>query len=385
MKRLALVCLFIQMLMPGQQVICQDLRMLLLPKAGAADTNLLFLSRGFIDIFLTDLIPEMQKYFPCVGITDPKSTSYCIDELRLQETPAFGSRDVRPIIESIANAVANPDFAVKYSMYVNSRESITATVICANSDGEIIADFTEDVSVSQMMGSKETIPPVKKLVDQLKKHEICPYMGNVNIEVSSERQESSSTSTPCDAGLIVTEVEINSNSNLRWELVKEDLVRTSGTVTYDLKENYKTVISNSCYVCEDGTKGFAKTTETKESEAKVQGLSNESVSEGAQVSDARIRITFLDDGTYFLKVKATSEKGPLKITTEKKFDGPCISSNENEPPDTKTKSIDVPITAVFGPYQGTPEDKVLSQNETKDVSGEKDKTTVKIDFNLVRN
>lgn len=383
MKNSALVFLFIQMLLPVQQAVCQDLRMLLLPKAGAVDSNLLFLSKGFNDIFLVDLVPEMQKYYPCIGITDPQTTSYSLAELRLQGTPEFGSRDVGPIIEKIANGVANPDFAVKYSMYVNSKESITATVICANSEGEIIADFTEDASVSQMM-TNETIPPVKKLIDQLKKYEICPYMGSVNIEVRSEREESSSTSSPCDAGSIVTDVEISSNSTLRWELVKEDLARTSGTVTYDLKENYKTVISNSCYACEDGTKGFAKTTETTESEAKVQGLSNESVSEGAQVSDARIRITFLDDGTYLLKVKATSEKGPMKITSEKKFDGPCTSSNENEPPDTKTKSIDVPITAVFGPYKGTPEDKVLSQNEEKDVSQGKEKSTVKIDFTLTR-
>ncbi len=221
-------------------------------------------------------------------------------------------------------------------------------------------------------------------MDQLKKHEICPYTGTVNIEVKSEREESPSTSVTCDAGLIVTDVEIKSNSTLRWELVKEDLARTSGTVTYDMKENYKTVISNSCYICEDGTKGFAKTTETTESEARVQGLSNESISDGAQVSDARIRITFLDDGTYLLTVKATSEKGPMKITTEKKFDGPCTSSNENEPPDTKTKSIDVPITAVFGPYKGTAEDKVLSQNEEKDVSRGNEKATVKIDFTLTR-
>ena len=384
MKRSALVFLFIQMLLSVQQAFSQDLRMLLLPEAGSADTNLLFLSRGLNDIFLIDMVNEMQKYYPCIGIMDPQSTSYCMAELRLQSTPEFGSRDVGPIIAKIAYAMANPDFAVKYSMYVNSEESITASVTCANSEGEVIANFTEDDPTSQMMTGNEIMPPVKRLVEQMKKHEICPYMGSVNIEVTSERQESSSTSTPCDAGLIVTDVEINSNSTLRWELVKEDLARTSGTVTYDLKENYKTVISNSCYVCEDGTKGFAKTTETKESEAKVQGLSNESISEGAQVSDARIRITFLDDGTYLLKVKATSEKGPMKITTEKKVDAPCTASNENEPPDTKTKSIDVPITAVFGPYKGTPEDKVLSQNEEKDVSQGKEKSTVKIDFTLTR-
>ena len=384
MRRSALIFLFIVILLPVKQVFCQDLRMLLLPEAGSADTNLLFLSRGLNDIFLVDMVNEMEKYYPCIGIMDPQSTSFCMEELRLQGTPEFGSRDVGPIIAKIANAMANPDFAVKYSMYVNSEESITASVTCANSEGEVIANFTEDDPTSQMMTGNEIMPPVKRLVEEMKKHEICPYMGSVNIEVRSEREESSSSSTPCDAGLIVTDVEINSNSTLRWELVKEDLARTSGTVTYDMKEKYKTVISHSCYVCKDGTKGFAKITETIESEANVQGLSNESVSDGAQVSDARIRIAFLDDGTYLLRVKATSEKGPMKITEEKKIDAPCTEANENEPPDTKTKSIDVPFTAVFGPYQGTPTDKVLSQNEEKDVSRDKEKATVKIDFTLTR-
>jgi hypothetical protein len=383
MKRFALFFLMVPMVLTSRYAWSQQhMIMLLLPEAGAADSNLLYLSRGFNDIFLTDVVNEMEKNFPCIGVMDPKSVSVSLAELRLQGTPDFGSRDVGPVISKIANSYANPDLAVKYCMYVNSEQMITASVTCANSEGEIIADFTEDFPISLL--GEASIPPVKKLVDKMKKHEICPYTGSVNVEVRSEREESSSSSVPCDAGLIVTDVEINSNSTLRWELVKEDLARTSGTVTYNMKENYKTVISNSCYICEDGTKGFAKTTETRDSEAKVEGLSNESISDGAQVSDARIRITFLDDGTYLLKVKATSEKGPMKVTTEKKFDGPCLSSNENEPPDTKNKSIDVPITAVFGPYKGTAEDKVLSQNEEKDVSQGKEKSTVKIDFTLTR-
>ena len=85
-----------------------------------------------------------------------------------------------------------------------------------------------------------------------------------------------------------------------------------------------------------------------------------------------------------LTVKARSEKGPMKITTEKKVNGPCLNENENEPPDTKTKSIDVPFTAVFGPYKGTPTDKVLSQSEEKDLSQGKEKVTLKIDFTLTR-
>ncbi|MDF1547809.1 MAG: hypothetical protein P1P88_08290 [Bacteroidales bacterium] len=57
----------------------------------------------------------------------------------------------------------------------------------------------------------------------------------------------------------------------------------------------------------------------------------------------------MEDGTYFLLIKATSEKGSLKIATEKEVDGPCMIGNEDEPPDTKNKSVDVPVNAVFGP------------------------------------
>jgi hypothetical protein len=385
MKRIALFFLMILLVALSTVAYSQQHQtMLLLPKAGAADTSLLYLSRGMNDIFLTDVINEMEKNYPCIGVTDPKAASLSMAELRLQGTAAFGSRDVGPVISRIAGSMANPDLAVRYCMFVNSGESVTASVTCANSDGEIIAEFSESFPVTQAMQEGKSIPPVRRLVEELKKHEICPYTGSVMIETESEREESSSTSTACDAGSVVTDVEINSNSTLKWDLMKEGLARASGNVTYDLKEKIKIVIKNPCYICQDGTKGFATTTETNEKEAKVQGLSNESVSEGAQTADARIRLTFLDNRTYLLTVKATSDKGPMKITTEKKVDGPCLTDNESEPPDTKTKSIDVPFTVVFGPYQGTPTDKVLSQSEEKDLSTGKEKVTLKIDFTLTR-
>jgi hypothetical protein len=143
-----------------------------------------------------------------------------------------------------------------------------------------------------------------------------------------------------------------------------------------------TIVSNySCYKCDNG-QGEAKITETTESEAKTQGLSDESVSEGKQVKDARIKLVFLDDGTYTILVEATSKQGNMKVTTEKEVEGICES--ESEPRDTKNKKIDVPIKAVFGPYKGSLKDKTLSQNETKDISNGKEKTTLKIDFTLTQ-
>jgi hypothetical protein len=144
-----------------------------------------------------------------------------------------------------------------------------------------------------------------------------------------------------------------------------------------------TVESNyPCYKCKNNDQGSAKITETKESEAKTEGLSNESVSEGKQVEDARVKLVFLENGTYTILIEATSKKGVLNETTEKKVEGICES--ESEPKDTKNKSIDLPLKVVFGPYQGTTKDKVLQQKETKDISQGKEKATLTLDFTLTR-
>jgi len=381
----------------------QDVKLFLITEPKGATDLAKTLSKGWNYGFGTELalVMTMQNKYPCVAISDGEGVVAALNEVSLWETPEFGSHDISDQIAGAFETVYRSDYYLLVSVYSMSPDitdpyslhitSLDVDIKCLDKHGKAIIEYSKTYSRDEVFGvvdgkihSNEVNKPVLDFIKELDKYEICPFTGPVNIEVKSNREETTTSSTQCDAGLITTDVEITSNSDLKWELQKEDLEKASGTVTYDMKENYKTTITNSCYVCKDGTKGFAKIIETTDSEAKVQGLSNESVSEGAQVSDARIKLVFLDDGTYFLQVKATSEKGPMKVTTEKKVDGPCTSENENEPPDTKNKSIDVPITAVFGPYKGTPQDKVLSQKETKDVSQGKEQSTVTIDFSLSR-
>ncbi len=42
-------------------------------------------------------------------------------------------------------------------MYVNSEEMSQATVVCANSEGEILADFTEPFAPSKLTGESSII------------------------------------------------------------------------------------------------------------------------------------------------------------------------------------------------------------------------------------
>jgi hypothetical protein len=109
------------------------------------------------------------------------------------------------------------------------------------------------------------------------------------------------------------------------------------------------------------------------------------VADNQQIEDARAEITFLDNGTYTLKVKAASRKGDLTLRTEKRAEGTC--DNLSPPPEKITKKADVPLNEVtFGPFPGTSLDKVLSHKDTYSTVDpvNKEKSTVTFDFNLKR-
>jgi hypothetical protein len=100
--------------------------------------------------------------------------------------------------------------------------------------------------------------------------------------------------------------------------------------------------------------------------------------------DARAEITFLENGTYTLKVRAATRKVDLGLRIEKHAEGTC--SNDNPPPEEITKKADIPLVEIFGPFSGTGEDKVLNQKETiiREDPITKEKTTITFDFRLSR-
>lgn len=331
-----------------------------------------------MQIFEHGLYKELRRAFTCIDYMDQNSLSQLLQFERTRQLLGTGSQEE---LQNIAGAVGC-DYLVILSVNVIGKQIIMNASCGDMRKAKILAVANASGTIDQAAENSKKI--VNDIVKQLEEYEICFYTGPVNVVAKIERDEYSNTSTPCDAGIIITDVSVKSKSTLSWKLNKVAMMQTSGSVTYDLNEFYKSKIINPCYICGNGTKGSATITETKESEAKIEGLSNESIFEGKPVSDARIKIVFLENGTYTLLVKATSEKGTLKVTTEKKEYGTCNAANESEPKDTKTKRMDIPITIVFGPYQGTAEDKVLQQKETIDISQGQEKGTLTIDFRLTR-
>lgn len=330
--------------------------------------------------FETEFFNELKQTFPCVDIMDDGSLREMIRVERMKQLLGSGSDEE---LQNIAGAIGS-DYLVAFTVNMVGSQMYMEASFLDIRKAKALARSLVMGTIAQASANAKKIS--KDLTKQLEEYELCPFTGPLNIEVKSQLDDTQTdyANAPCGSGDNVTITTIRkSNSTLKWELNKYSSQGATGTANYDLNEKMTIISDYSCYKCKNGDQGPVKITETNDQEATVEGLSSESVSQGSQVDDGRIKLVFLSDGTYTVEVKATSKQGNLKVTKEKKFEGMCES--ESQPKDTKNKKIDVPIKAVFGPYKGTIKDKTLHQNESKDVSEGKEKTTVTIDFTLTRN
>lgn len=280
------------------------------------------------------------------------------------------------------------DLKADFLVNLEASEFMSGQIIVSAS----IIDYKKKESVArESKYSSNNVSTLKKLfkevsqsvTEKLADYEVCPYSGDINVKIESDKDESKPNYIPAPCGGNATiNTEIKSNATLEWKLNKIKKIQTSGTMTYKMHETYTITSNYPCYICDDGQKGGAKITETRESEGQIEGLSNDSTFEGLKIDDARVSIKFLSDGTYSILLQGTSKNGPLKVTTEKKVEGICEA--DSEPKDTKDKQISVPLSLILGPYKGTPKDKTLSQNETKDLTIGQEKITLTIDFSLTR-
>ncbi len=344
---------------------------------------------GLEDILYAHFAEKINKVFPCAKVSDHKKIGKLLDferEKFFKGTDPYDFSQNAEISKSY-----DVDFLVSAELGTLPGEQFIVSMSCIpyrTKEKFPVARSSQRCSFSKTSQGemiKKIDESIDEIINKLKECEICPYYGPVTIEVKSNREESETfqIGSPCDIDQATVTATRKTTSTLKWELNKYSLRAADGTVKYDLNENYTTVTNFPCYKCKNGDQGPTIVTETSETEAKTEGLSSESTSEGKPTKDARIKITFFENGTYTVLVKATSKEGPMKVTTEKKFEGMCES--ESEPKDTKDKRINVPIDVVLGPYKGTIKDKTLHQKETKDLSNGKEKTTVNIDFTLTRN
>lgn len=279
--------------------------------------------------------------------------------------------------------ISNTSLALKASCLDNKKAKVISMAVEAESIRSKQGDQNlYDKGLSQM---------VKHIIDDLKKYEVCPYKGPVNILVLSEtnNKEVDEHSVYCskmDRAYRKT-TNTDKKSSAEWALEKVTKAGAKGDIKFSLAEKQEVNETDPCYTCEPLITGNRVYHNLKISYAEIQGISETSVSRGEPVSDARIEITFRDDGTYFMLVKASSQTGTKTTTEEKTVNCDCCKENENnEPQTTTTNKITAGIREVLGPFKGTPDQKILSEKQTiqKVDPITKEKTTISFDFTLTR-
>jgi hypothetical protein len=341
-------------------------------------------AESYIYYFESQTSKALKKEFPCASISS-QATVKALIELERQKQ-LFGTGDDNAL-ENIAGAMGC-DYLLNLKVDVlETKVSVSAFCLDMRKSKSI-----SRITLSAALGDDgiDAVENVsKQMIEGLKKIEICPFKGSINVLVRTERTDKKTESYPvyCNGGdgLYKIATENNKNSDANWKLNKANRFIVNGSVSYNLHEESNMEEQNDCYTCVSGRQGPRLITEKKLKTIKIEGLSNESVSEGQPIDDARAEITFNEDGTYTLKVKATSKKGDLKERTEKKAEGTC--DLKNDPPENINSKADVPLQEVtFGPFSGTSLDKVLSHKDTYSTVDPltKEKTTITFDFNLKR-
>ncbi|MDO9253983.1 MAG: hypothetical protein Q7U54_00620 [Bacteroidales bacterium] len=339
---------------------------------------------GYIGLFESEFANALKEEFPCVETLSNTAVVTLLEHEKQKQLLGVGDYDE---ISHIGEAMGS-DYLVSLNIKILGNTALI-TAFCTDTRTSRVISRSTASGIDGKAGIQAVEKVSKELVEGLKKYEICPFKGPMNVVVKTELtdKKTESYTVYCNGldGLYKSDVTINNTSDANWKLNKTSKNRVIGSVTYTLQEETEKEEHNDCYICPSGRQGSRLYKETVLKTAKVEGLSNESVADNQQIEDARAEITFFDNGTYTLKVKAASRKGDLKLRTEKKAEGTC--DNQSPPPVSIDKKADVGLKeTTFGPFPGTSLDKVLSHKGTVTTIDPvtKEKSVITYDFDLKR-
>jgi hypothetical protein len=333
-----------------------------------------------VDMFL---VSRLKKDYPCVEYLDTDGLTALLSVERQRQLLGTGDENS---LQNMASALGCK-YLISITVKVMQDQAIISLLFMDNAKAKTLSRSSQ---VAQY--GDPSIDAAEKatndLFDGLKTYEICPFKGEITLKITSSKKDDQAEqySVYCNGidGIFNKTIKLDKYSENEWSLYKNSFNASTGNVKFNLSEEVSIEEYNPCYECSPTKQGSRSYNEKTTTYASLQKLSNESESEGVKVDDARAYLTFLDDGTYTLKIKASSAQGEKKTIKEVTAQGVC--DNSNEPPKKTTNKIDEGILEIFGPFTGTAQDKSLSHSDTitrtNPASGEEE--TITYEFNLTR-
>ena len=342
---------------------------------------------GAIGLFASIFYDQVIDKYPCAVVTTKADVIDMLGHEKQKQLLGSSTGD-----NELHNALGC-DFLItlKIGILVGDKFSVTAVLIPQRTKPNIptirasaYSDYNEN-SFSQNEANLKQV--AEKILDGLKKYEICPFKGDLNVKIVTTKKETipEEYSVYCNGidGYYKKTVTIDNYSENDWTIKKVGRETANGTVQLNLSEELTIDEINPCYECSPTKQGQRTYYEKTTTYADIQKSSTSGDGSGIIVDSARVILNFLDDGTYTVRIKAASKQGIKKTIKEVTAQGVC--DNSNEPPKKTTNKIDEGLYELLGPFAGTAQDKVLTQKDTitKTLdSGEEQ--TITYEFNLTR-
>lgn len=326
----------------------------------------------FCDHFEYKFYQGIEKYLPCATKTSFRNIVTILDNER--ERLLLGGPQNESLLSDLAGAVG-AQYLVSLRM-TQMGQSVIMNVKCIKTnEAKTLVDVLDQSPLNE--DAFEVITGfTEKFFDDLLKYEICPYKGLLKVEVTTDLNVDQKKEYPvyCNEQdkLYKLHYKEAKHSVHFWTFEKETKVWARSFIDYSISEESEKEIDDDCYSCPQGkTRRYFHETISKS--GKIDEVSEESELYGKQVSDARVEITFNDDGTYMIKIEATSKESEISVTRYRNAESWC--DNDNKPPETIKNKVDIPLTYFFGPYKGTAKDEFLTQHpdpivEKNPISGE---------------
>jgi len=388
-KKYLVISLFVLLLAEFSMAQKSDISFFMTPRYVGPEENLKSVY-VFTEMFYTIFSKKLRTTFPCATDIDEGSIRSMLGHQR--ELELLGG-NIDENMKSISEAY-NIDYLVVLELGTMLGNQFIVSVVCMpyrTKDKFPIARASAYCPFNKSP-SDEMINKVEeaasKIIEQLKKQEICPFKGPIIITNNStlDTIKEYQYDVYCNGmdQKVHRKTEIHNHTYSEWELSRQGNERANGVMSFMTNEKSTVVDEDGCYKCSSGSQGRRTITEEHSLEHSGEGISHESQWNGMPQEDTRVELEFLDNGTYLLIAKGTSlpAKGNESIIT--RDEGVCDNKSENL---NIPRSVRIPLMAIFGPYPGKATDKVLQRKDkiqTKNpISNEKH--TYTIDFTLNQN
>ena len=325
---------------------------------------------GAVSYFVTKLDNEMKKDFPCTVITTDKDIAALLKHDR--ERQLLGSGETGAL-ESARDAL-NCDYLITLNLSIMGAQFVVLAKIIPYKGKDIqpIAIAMDKSAYSENAGHemlKACDNVVAKLMKSLKKMEICPFQGPVNVTFTSHAQKETSEEYPVFCN---NQDETFKKTTFRYEVAETEIKLqkvgveyASGNMIFSENDSIGEIEENGCYKCPSGRMGGRTNTKTTITKELVNDFSNRSTKDGKFISDVRIKLIFNNDSTYKVSIKGAMKRtGKYTQLVEEKAEGTC--DVKNKVPDVYHRdSVAVPCRFLFGPFKGAPSQKKFKEIQDK--------------------